>query len=94
MDVKRHVDIIRVNPQDWPDGTPAWKEEDPDLGSAIIPGARYTSEAFMALEWERMWSKVWLLGGRSEDMAEPGDPRLFCYSATVDTQSNNVSSRV
>ena len=73
MDVKRHVDIIRVNPQDWPDGTPAWKEEDPDLGSAIIPGARYTSEAFMALEWERMWSKVWLLGGRSEDMAEPGD---------------------
>ena len=73
MDVKRKIDIVRVNPQDWPDGTPAWKEEDPDLGSAIIPAARYTSEAFMKLEWERMWTKAWLLGGRSDDMAEPGD---------------------
>ena len=73
MDVKRKIDIVRVNPQDWPEGTPAWKEEDPDLGSAIIPAARYTSEAFLKLEWERMWTKVWLLGGRSDDMAEPGD---------------------
>ena len=73
MDVKRKIDIVRVNPQDWPDGTPAWKEEDPELGSALIPAARYISEAFMKLEWERMWTKVWLLGGRSEDMKEPGD---------------------
>ena len=73
MDVKRKVDILRVDPQDWPDGTPTWKEEDPDLGHAIIPAGRYTSEAFMKLEWERMWTKVWLLGGRSDDMPEPGD---------------------
>jgi phenylpropionate dioxygenase-like ring-hydroxylating dioxygenase large terminal subunit len=73
MDVKRHVDVIRVNPQDWPDGTPAWKAEDPDLGYDIIPAKRYTSEDFMKLEWERIWTKVWLLGGRSDDMKEPGD---------------------
>lgn len=73
MDVKRKVDIVRVNPQDWPDGTPTWKEEDPDLGTALIPAARYTSEAFMKLEWERMWTKVWLLGGRSDDIKAPGD---------------------
>jgi phenylpropionate dioxygenase-like ring-hydroxylating dioxygenase large terminal subunit len=73
MDVKRHVDVIRVNPQDWPNGTPAWKAEDPDLGDALIPAERYTSEDFMKLEWERIWSKVWLLGGRSDDMKEPGD---------------------
>ncbi len=73
MDVKRHVDVIRVNPQDWPNGTPAWKAEDPDLGHDIIPAARYTSAEFMKLEWERIWTKVWLLGGRSDDLKEPGD---------------------
>ena len=73
MDVKRKVEIKRVNPQDWPDGTPAWKEEDPDLGHGLIPAERYTAESFMKLEWERMWSKVWLLGGRSDDIKEPGD---------------------
>src|SRR3546814_10417785 len=51
-DVKRKVEVIRVNPQDWPDGTPAWKAEDPELGHDIIPAERYTSEAFMKLEWE------------------------------------------
>ncbi|NJC32902.1 phenylpropionate dioxygenase-like ring-hydroxylating dioxygenase large terminal subunit [Sphingomonas jejuensis] len=73
MDVKRKVDIIRVNPQDWPNGTPTWKEEDPDLGYDLIPADRYTSEAFAKLEWERIWTKVWLLGGRSDDIKEPGD---------------------
>src|SRR3546814_4252758 len=57
-DVKRKVEVIRVNPQDWPDGTPAWKAEDPELGHDIIPAERYTSEAFMKLEWERIWTKV------------------------------------
>ena len=73
MDVKRHVDVIRVNPQDWPNGTPAWKAEDPELGSEMIPAERYTSEAFMKTEWDRVWTKVWLLGGRSDDIKEPGD---------------------
>lgn len=73
MDVKRKVDIIRVNPQDWPNGTPVQKEEDPDLGYDVISAERYTSEAFMKLEWERIWTKVWLLGGRSDDLQEPGD---------------------
>ena len=27
----------------------------------------------MALEWERLWSKVWLLGARLLDIPEPGD---------------------
>src|SRR3546814_6637529 len=58
---------------DLPDGTPAWKAEDPELGHDIIPAERYTSEAFMKLEWERIWTKVWLVGGRSDDIKEPGD---------------------
>ncbi|WP_380875979.1 (2Fe-2S)-binding protein [Sphingomonas sp. DBB INV C78] len=73
MDVKRKVDIIRVDPDDWPAGTPAGKAPDPDLGHEIIPAERYYSEAFMKLEWDRIWSKVWLLGARSDDLPEPGD---------------------
>lgn len=72
-DVRRQVDVIRVDPQAWPHGTPAEKAEDPDLGHAIIPADRYTSADFMAREWAHMWTKVWLLGGRSDDMKAPGD---------------------
>ena len=73
MDVKRKVDIIRVNPQDWPKGTPAEKAEDPDLGHDLIPAERYYSPAFMEKEWQHLWTKVWLLGGRSDDIKEAGD---------------------
>ncbi len=73
MDVKREQKIERVDPADWPGGTPTEKAEDPDLGYDIIPAARYTSEEFMRQEWEHVWTKVWLLGGRSCDIPEPGD---------------------
>ena len=58
MDVKRKVDMIRVNPQDWPDGTPAWKAEDPELGYDVIPAGRYTSAEFMKLESKLVAFKV------------------------------------
>jgi phenylpropionate dioxygenase-like ring-hydroxylating dioxygenase large terminal subunit len=54
-------------------GTPIEKTPDPDLGTAVIDQRRYTSKAFMQLEWERLWTKVWLIGGRSLDLAKPGD---------------------
>ena len=73
FDVRRTQSVPRVRPEDWPGGTPVDKAPDPELGTAIIPAARYYDQAFMALEWERMWTKVWLLGARSDDMAAPGD---------------------
>ena len=39
----------------------------------LIPAERYISRDFMELEWEHVWTKVWLLGGRSDDIPEPGD---------------------
>jgi len=51
----------------------AAKQPDPDLGSDLIPASRYTSADFMAREWERLWTKVWLLGGREEVIPETGD---------------------
>ena len=43
-------------------GTPHDKAPDPELGHGVIDQRRYTSPEFMRLEWERLWTKVWLLG--------------------------------
>lgn len=53
--------------------TPIEKAPDPDLGWAPIDPRRYISREFMQLEWERIWTKVWLLGARELDIPEPGD---------------------
>ncbi len=53
--------------------TPVEKERDPDLGYDIIPKERYTSREFMQLEWERLWTKVWLMGAWIGDLQNPGD---------------------
>lgn len=42
-------------------------------GYASIPPERYFTEAWAALERERLWSKVWTWAGRDEDIADPGD---------------------
>ena len=54
-------------------GTPHEKAVDPELPDRVIDQRRYTSRRFMQLEWERVWSKVWLLAGRALDMPDPGD---------------------
>lgn len=64
--------VRRVKPGESPQ-TPAEKAPDPDLGWAPIDHRRYISREFMQLEWERMWSKVWLLGARENEMPEAGD---------------------
>jgi len=64
--------IERVKPTESPE-TPVEKAPDPDLGTDVIAKERYTSEEFMKLEWERMWTKVWLMAGREDDIPEPGD---------------------
>jgi len=64
--------VRRVDPGASPE-TPAEKAPDPELGHELIRKERYTSTEFMKLEWERIWSKVWLLGGLMSDLREPGD---------------------
>ena len=53
--------------------TPCEKAPDPDLGTDFIPKERYTSPEFMQLEWERLWTKVWLMGAWEGDLKSPGD---------------------
>ena len=53
--------------------TPVEKAPEPSLGTELIPKERYTSKAFMELEWERMWTKVWNIAGRASDIPNVGD---------------------
>jgi phenylpropionate dioxygenase-like ring-hydroxylating dioxygenase large terminal subunit len=55
---------------------PAEKWPDPKLKGHSIPGSRYHSKEFFAQEWERMWTKVWLLLGREDEIPEPGDYQM------------------
>ncbi|MEZ5498769.1 MAG: aromatic ring-hydroxylating dioxygenase subunit alpha [Steroidobacteraceae bacterium] len=56
-----------------PGGTPTDKSPGPDFDWDVIDPRRYTSREFMELEWQKIWTKVWLLGGRACDIPEPGD---------------------
>ena len=49
MDVKRVVDVERVQPEACTSGTPVDKAPDPKLGYDVIPSARYFSPDFMKL---------------------------------------------
>jgi nitrite reductase/ring-hydroxylating ferredoxin subunit len=51
-----------------PEGFPAFHD---------IPVGRYRSDAFWDLEQEHMWPSAWVLAGRAEDIAGPGDYFLF-----------------
>lgn len=37
---------------------------------------RYTSAEFMVREWDRLWTKVWNMGPREQEIPEPGDTML------------------
>ena len=58
-------------------GTPVEPAPDPGLPYTLIPKERYTAEKYVALEWERLWKKVWNCAGREDDIPEPGD--YFTY---------------
>jgi phenylpropionate dioxygenase-like ring-hydroxylating dioxygenase large terminal subunit len=64
--------VRRVSPADSPQ-TPVAKAPDPDLGWDMIRKERYTCAEFMRQEWEKLWTKVWLLGAPEQDLREPGD---------------------
>ena len=41
-------------------------------GDPIDP-ERYYSRSFMEKEWEQLWTKIWHIAGREQQLAEPGD---------------------
>ena len=48
----------------------------PPLKSVPITGSRYTSTAFMEREWQHIWTRTWLLLGRTSEIPMPGDYQM------------------
>jgi phenylpropionate dioxygenase-like ring-hydroxylating dioxygenase large terminal subunit len=53
--------------------TKRWFAKHPELGSPGIPVEPFISEEQFALERRRLWPNVWLMVGRVEQIAKPGD---------------------
>jgi phenylpropionate dioxygenase-like ring-hydroxylating dioxygenase large terminal subunit len=49
----------------------------PALSGGPIDGARYWSREFMDAEWDRIWTRAWLIGGLEEQIPRSGD--YFTY---------------
>jgi phenylpropionate dioxygenase-like ring-hydroxylating dioxygenase large terminal subunit len=41
--------------------------------ASTIPKSRYTSKEFLELEYKHLWSRVWQIAGREEEIRNPGD---------------------
>ena len=83
MKVIRKNKIVRSDPEANPNGTPLVKTPEVELGTSVIPKERYTSKEFMQKEWDGIWSKVWLLGCREDQIPEPGD--YICTNIGVES---------
>lgn len=57
--------------QKLPCDLPEWPQQ--SLRGHSLEGYRYTSRDFAELEWQNIWTKVWLLLGREDEMPNPGD---------------------
>lgn len=68
-------DLIEADTREVPEFL---KEESfKDLGPTSLSTDRYTSQAFMDLETERLWPNVWQFAAREEELPDPGDTVLF-----------------
>lgn len=47
------------------------------MGSDPIPAERYTSHAFHELELEKMWTRVWQMVCREEEIPNVGDHIVY-----------------
>ena len=54
-----------------PGDLPDWPQQ--SLRGHKLEGYRYTSSEFAEQEWETIWTRVWLLLGREDEMPNPGD---------------------
>ncbi|MEL7029234.1 MAG: aromatic ring-hydroxylating dioxygenase subunit alpha, partial [Pseudomonadota bacterium] len=68
-------DIILADDDDAPAAIVAEAYE--FLGDKDIPYSRYTSRAFLELETEKMWSRVWQYACREEHIPDPGDTYVY-----------------
>ena len=66
----------RIDP-DAPEGSLEAKQPWIDHGTHQEDAGRYSSREFMALEWQRLWPRVWLIAGVSSDL--PGEGHFTTF---------------
>jgi phenylpropionate dioxygenase-like ring-hydroxylating dioxygenase large terminal subunit len=52
-------------------------ESPADIGPLMVPRERFISREFHDLEMEKMWTKVWQMACREEEIPEPGDHVVY-----------------
>ncbi|GIX29751.1 MAG: hypothetical protein KatS3mg124_0223 [Porticoccaceae bacterium] len=70
------IPVAIINP-DAPPGSLEAKQPQPDLGVEIYPKEQYWSREYMELEWEKLWTRSWLLAGVEADLPRVGDFFVF-----------------
>jgi len=70
------VESWQINPDAKADDLEA-KQPFIDNGLDVLDPARYYSPDFMAQEWDKMWSRTWLIAGIETDIPESGDYSVF-----------------
>ncbi len=70
------VPIAIINPDAPVDSLEA-KQPEVDNGVEIASKDRYFTREFMDLEWEKLWTRNWLIAGVESDIPEVGDYFLF-----------------
>jgi phenylpropionate dioxygenase-like ring-hydroxylating dioxygenase large terminal subunit len=70
-----YTDMLRVDTRRAPDYL--LLESNQTFDDQPLSPERYTSEAFAALEREKIWPNVWQFAAREEDLPEPGDTVVY-----------------
>ena len=70
------VDLSVINP-DAPDESLEAKQPHVDNGTECYDKSGYFSHPYMQTEWEKLWTKSWLIAGVESDLPDVGDYFLF-----------------
>jgi phenylpropionate dioxygenase-like ring-hydroxylating dioxygenase large terminal subunit len=62
---------VQEQASDLPRDLPDWPKQ--SLRGHKLEGRRYTSKEFAEQEWEHVWTRIWLLLGREDEMPNAGD---------------------
>ena len=74
--MKNVVESWQINPDAGPEDLEA-KQPFIDNGLEVMDPSRYYSKEFMEFEWERLWTRTWLIAGIETDIPEAGDYTVF-----------------
>ena len=72
----RNIPVAIINP-DAPEASLEAKQPAIDNGSECYSKDGYFSRDYMRLEWEKLWTRSWLIAGVSSDIPEVGDFLVF-----------------